>query len=326
MTARFVLEESSWAAAAETDAEVLVHSVHQLLERLDVARQRNEAVAKHISYYETDLGHDVQLWSALFDSGCSVQLDRDLALRLSLALDQATEFDDAELDDYDAAFEGRVRFAPGVAWAHACYKRRHQVAILPLPLGHVPRGWLSVTVADTDIDLFFVTDESEHVGFFRSVILLENADEAVFESLAGSAFPELDWADGVWRGLREFSRPYVEVRRELVRYLGGLSDFGAMSFHEYLGGDQSQLPNVLSARIGCETSDENGRTKSHPPSERDRTRRYRGTSRIFWWHIKLRPHVDRIHFLYESPTTDVSLPEHGRIVVGIFKDHCILPN
>lgn len=326
MTARFVLDESSWAAAAEADPEVLTHSVHQLLERLDVARQRNEGVAKHSGYYETDLGHDVQLWSALFGSDCTVRLDRDLALRFSLALDQATEFDDAELDDYDAAFEGGVRYSPGIVWAHACCRQRHQVAVLPLPLGQVPRRWVSVTVADTDINLFFVTEESEHVGFFRSVVLLENANEAVFECLAGSAFPALDWADGVWRGLGDFSRPYVEVRQELVRSLGGLSDWGATSFHECLGADQRQLPNILSARIGRRTSDENGRTKSHKPSERDRTRHYRGTSRVFWWHIKLRPHVDRIHFHYESPATDMSLPEHGRIVVGIFKDHCILPN
>ena len=71
-------------------------------------------------------------------------------------------------------------------------------------------------------------------------------------------FAALDWADGVWCGLGQFSRPYIEVRDELVRYLGGLSDHAATCFHEYLDGDQSQLPNILSARIGRATSDENG--------------------------------------------------------------------
>ena len=175
------------------------------------------------------------------------------------------------------------------------------------------------------IDLFFVTEESEHVDFFRSVILRENADEAMFERLARSAFPALEWADGVWRGLGHFDRPYVEVRDELVRCLGGLGDHGAACFHEH-GADPRRLSGVLSARVGSETSDENGNTKSYKPSERDRTRRHCGIEKVFWWHVKLRPHVDRIHFLYEPPSVSAPLPEHGRIVIGLFKDHCILPN
>ena len=171
----------------------------------------------------------------------------------------------------------------------------------------------------------FVTEESEHVGFFRSVILWENADEAMFERLAQSAFPALEWADGVWRGLGHFSRPYIEVRDELVRCLGGLGDHGAACFHEH-NVDPRRLSGVLSARVGSETSDENGNTKSHKPSERDRTRRHPGINKVFWWHVKLRPHVDRIHFLYESPSVSAPLPEHGRIVIGLFKDHCILPS
>ena len=119
---------------------------------------------------------------------------------------------------------------------------------------------------------------------------------------------------------------HIEVRDELARYLGGLSDHGAKCFHEHLAGDQSQLPNVLSARIGRVTSDENGHTKRYKPSERDRTRRHRETNKVFWWHVKLQRHVDRIYFLYEPPSVGAPLPEYGRIVVGLFKDHCILPN
>ena len=326
MTARFVLDEWSWAAATGADAEVLSNAIHQLLERLDVARERNEGVAMHTDYYETALGDGVQLYSVLFEPDCPVQFDHDLAARLRLALDRAIKFDDAGLPEYDAEIEGSIRFASGVAWAHARCSERRQVAVLPLPLGGVPRGQVSVTVADTTIELFFVTEESEHVGFFRSVILLENANEAMFECLARSAFPALDWADGVWGGLGHFSRPYIEVRDELVRYLGRLSDHGATCFHECLAGDQSQLPNVLGARIGRATSDENGRTKRFKPSERDRTRRHRGTNKVFWWHVKLQQHVDRIYFLYEPPSAGAPLPEHGRIIVGLFKDHCILPN
>ena len=326
MTARFVLDERSWAAAAGADAEVLSNAILQLLERLDVARGRNEGVARHTDYHKTDLGDGVQLYSVLFERDCPVQLDRDLATRLSTALDRVIEFDDAGLLEYDAEIEGSVRFAPGVVWAHARCSERRQVAVLPLPLSGVPRGEVFVTVADTTIKLFFVTEEPEHVGFFRSVISLENANEAMFECLTRSAFPALEWADDIWHGLGHFSRPYIEVRDELVRYLGRLSDHGAECFHEHRASDPRHLPLVLSAKVGSETSDENGLTKRHRPSEQDRTRRHRGTNKVFWWHVKLRPNVDRIHFLYEPPAASSPLRKHGRIVVGLFKDHCILPN
>ena len=318
MTARFVLDESSWAAATGAAPEMLSNAIQCLVERLDVARERGEGVVKHTNYYETDLGDGVRLLSALFEQGCRVQLEHDLAEQLRLALDRINDFDDSELVEYDAEFGGEVRFAPGVVWAHAsCSEGRH-IAVLPLPLGEVPIGRMPVTVAGATREIVFVAGESQQVYFFRSVIALENADEAKFENLARSAFPALEWADNIWRGLRHFSRPYIEVRNELVRCLGGLSDHGAGCFHEHRADDPGQLARVLSAQVGAQTSDENGPTKRHRQSRLDRTRRHRGVNKVFWWHVKLRPNVDRVHFRYE--------PQHGCIVVGLFKDHCVLPN
>ena len=82
----------------------------------------------------------------------------------------------------------------------------------------------------------------------------------------------------------------------------------------------------MSGKIGSETSDENGFTKRHRPSQRDRTRSHQGTNKVFWWHVKMQPHVDRIYFLYEPQSANSRLHEPGHIVVGLFKDHCILPN
>ena len=297
-----------------------------MLGRLDAARDRGEGVVKHAEYYETDLGGGVRLFSLLFEPACPVQLDHDLALRLSTALDRIDELDDSALTGYDASISGSVRFAPGVAWAHAsCLEGRH-VGVIPLPLAEVPAGRVAVNVADAALDIYFVTTESHHVDFFRSVVTLEDADRTMFEQLAQSAFPALDWADGVWRGLRDFSRPYIEVRDELVRCLGGLSDHGAACFHELRTGDPRQLAQVLSARVGAGVSDEDGATKRFAAARRDRTRRHRGVDRVFWWHVKLRPHVDRIHFLYEPPAMGVAGRDEGRILVGLFKDHCVLPH
>ena len=324
MKVRFVLDESSWSGAAKAQsAGALTNAIERLLERLDVARCRGEGVVKHADYYRTELGDGVQLFSAMFEPGCPVHLDHDVVARLSLALDRASEFDDSGLVDYDAAFAGRVRFAPGLGWAHASCRGGRQVAVFPLPLDGVPVGKVPVTVGDATVEIFFVAGESEHVGLFRSVIALENADEAQFARLAGSAFPALDWADNVWRGLRHLSRPYIAVRDELVRCLGGLSDYGAACFQEFRTGDPRELVRVLTAKVGAEISDENGFTKQYSESKRDRTRRHRGMEKVFWWHVKLQPHVDRIHFLYEPSVVGRG---ESHIVVGLFKDHCILPD
>ena len=327
MTGRFVLDESSWAGATEANlVGGLADAIERLLERLDVARDRDEPVVKHENYYETDLGDGVRLYASLFDPLCPVRLDRDLTNRLITALDRANAFDDSQLTQYDADFRREVRFAPGLVWAHTSCREGHHVAVFPLPLGELPVGKVPVTVADATLEIFFVAGESQHVDFFRSVIALENADEAKFERLARSAFPALDWADNVWRGLGRLSRPYIEVRDKLVRCLGGLSDHGAACFHEFRAGDPRQLASVLSAKVGAETSDENGATKQHPPSKRDRTRRHRGIDRVFWWHVKLQPNVDRIHFLCEPPSASLAGHSENHIVVGLFKDHCVLPN
>ena len=327
MSGRFVLDESSWAGATEASlVGALAEAIERLLERLDVARGRGEGVVKHENYYETDLGDGIQLFSLLFESGCPVRLDRDLAFRLYTALDRANAFDDSQLTQYDAEFHRKVRFAPGVVWAHTSCREGHHVAVFPLPLGEVPVGKVPVTVADVTLEIFFVAGESQHVHFFRSVIALENADEAKFERLSRSAFPVLDWADNVWRGLGHLNRPYIEIRDKLVRCLGGLSDHGAACFDEFTAGDPRQLAGVLSAKVGAETSDENGATKRDPQSKRDRTRRHRGIDKVFWWHVKLEPNVDRIHFLYEPPSASLAGLGESHIVVGLFKDHCVLPN
>ena len=322
MRARFVLDESSWVGATQAAASgELIDAIERLLERLDVVRERGEGVSFHPDFYETDLGDELSLYSLLFYPDGPICLDQDLKLQLSLGLQNVVDFDEDQLLDLDAAVDGDVRFAPGLVWAHTACGQGHHVAVLPLPLPGTPTGRTPVTVADTERDVYFVVDESHHVDFFRAVITLENANRAKFESLAPSAFPMLDWADNVWRGLGDFSRPYIEVREKLVQYLGGLNDHGAACFYE-LQPDPRELARELSVKVGAATSDEGGHTKGHTESRTDRTRPHGGTDKVFWWHVKLRRHIDRIYFLYESPPTDSSEFPKGRIVVGIFKDHC----
>ena len=326
MTARFVLDDWSWSVATRFDVEGLSTAIQDLLERLDTARERAECVVKLANYYETSIGSGERLYSVLFETSCTIRLDRDLANRLALALEQLDDLDDSDLGMCEAYFCGNSQVAPSVVYAHHWCSHQHHMAVLPLSLGQVPHGRVAVTVGGSTVDVFFVSKESQHIEFFRSLISLDNADESMFAGLARSAFPALEWADDIWQGLGRFSRPYIAVRHELVNALGGLNDHGAACFQAHYAGDPRDLSRVLSALVGFSTSDENGRTKRHRRSKDDRTRRHRGTSKIFWWHVKLQPHIDRIHFLYEPPPANSPLTTKCCIVVGLFKDHCVLPN
>ena len=170
MTARFVLDESSWTEASGTDRDALSNAIHQLLERLDVARERNEGVVKHKDYYETGLGGGVHLYSALFERDSPLQFDHDLTERLYLALDRVNDYDDTGLVEYDAEYGGSVRFAPSVVWAHACCSEGRHVAVLPLPLAGVPSGRVPVAVGGVTNEIVFVTEEIFNIKAFFGLL------------------------------------------------------------------------------------------------------------------------------------------------------------
>lgn len=319
MTVRFVLDESSWQTTS-TCADLLPAAVEALVHRMEIAAERAELVSRHSGFYETDLGHALKLFSVLFELDCPLKLDRDLGERLRLALDRTGSFDDAELSSYDAFFAGSLRLAPGVAWAHARHGQRHAVAVLPLQLDFGVRGQLAVSVEGTIWQLHFVTSDEEHLEFFRNVFKIETTPSSSFEEVARSAFPELSWADDVWSGLNDFSKPYRDIRADLVDHLSVLNDHAATLFSELLAASADEIGKRLKA-LGAEASDENGETKKYAPSRRDHTRRFEGVEITFWWHTKIQPHVDRIYFTYQSR----GVRSGGRIVVGIFKDHCDLP-
>lgn len=78
MSVRFVLDESSWRLAWER-RDRLAEAVDSLTARVETASDRSEIVARHADLYEADLGGGIQLYAALFEPDCPLQLERDLA-------------------------------------------------------------------------------------------------------------------------------------------------------------------------------------------------------------------------------------------------------
>jgi hypothetical protein len=103
------------------------------------------------------------------------------------------------------------------------------------------------------------------------------------------------------------SKPYRELIEPLTKHLSVLSDHGKRVFSE----SWKDAPSKFGSH-GINISDENGNTKSNSEARRERTRIFNGKEVVFWWHSKLEPDRDRIHF---SPD------DRDRLLVGIFCRH-----
>jgi hypothetical protein len=319
---RFVIDEVSWSdlepGQLAAPAAQLVSAIERKLERVAAIRDSGQAISKHSSIYEAEVAGQTLFFDLLYGPDYAY-LGRDLRLRLMVAIDQTPNWDaDFAPADIHVTIDGRTFEAPSIVVAWENLSAGAAVACVPLDcIGR--HGPVPVNVGGDDRTVHFVTTDSEQAGFFRDAIEIEDADEDGFAALASSTFPALDWADGVWGGLSEFSRPFRDVRADVTQHLSVLNDHGAGVFHAFSANGSDEVAARLSA-LGATASDENGRTKRNRDCEKDRTRFYRGREVTFWWHTKLEPNVDRIHFLY-IPGPNGS---PGVVVVGIFTEHCRL--
>jgi len=318
---RHIVDESGMKCSVEA----INHDIDEFLERLDIARERGERVARSCyDIYDAIIIDQRNLYDLLYDDEERMILDHDRRQRLRVAFDRMYIWDDndtllALISDCTVTLNHERVDSPSLALAHACRQRRHAVGCLNLTSSG-RSGPINVRVGDTEHTLHFITDEPSHVQLFRYAVEIENMSESAFQSNAVSAFPDLRWADGVWGGLRDFSRPYVDCRASLVLHLGVLNDFAAEFFHRLSATHPEQISGNFGSH-GVVATDENGTTKRNNKAREARTRRVGGESCIFWWHTKLHAVRDRIHFMWRED--DHSPP--GEIVVGIFTQHCYLP-
>ena len=324
MTPILVLDESSWSASASLTAQAIA-AMEALADLLDVAWARRETVCRHSCFYDAPTGSTKQIVNVLFDNDALRSVDRDLSERLYLAVDRADLLKDEDAASLDASVLGETIFAPGVAWAHLQTGAQQAAGLLPLATDRRRRGILPVVVDGTSRSLHFITCEEEHVDFFRSAATFPNIGNVEFKALAHSAFPALEWLDSSWDELWRYRDCFFDQRLpDLVQHLAVLNDEAATLFYKHPGG--AGVAEQLRAR-GVKASSENGNARSYQPSIAARTRVYRGREEVFWWHTKIQWDKGRIHFLHvQNPAPRRGdRPEHGHIVIGIFKDHCVLP-
>ena len=312
---RFVIDDGPWAAATES-GEVVEAGLDGLSERLDVAAERGEETGFYEGLWGLPVIGDTTVSDLLFEQPSPLGIGRDVRTRLARQLDKLAghTFDEPAAQFLDVEVNGATLLSPAAGFALAAAQDRRAVACLtPSTSGRV--GAQPVSSGEVRGSVHYVTDEASHVAFFRDAIRLENADEDAFGALSNSAFPQLRFVDGVWRGLRDLSRPYRDRRDQLIDVFSVLNDSGptifALERHQ-------QIEAEFMSR-GVDISPENTETLADGTCRRARERPFGDQVLVFEWHVKLEAHQDRIHV---HPGVEAS---GHRPIVGIISRHLPLP-
>lgn len=329
---RFVLEEASWVWDG-VDREAYIERVEQLLDRLDVAGERQEPYVASRELLAQNISAAHTLADLFWNPDSPLELPVEVAQRVTSHFSAMRYWDDeVAWPAIDVSIAGRELISPSAALAHARVARGEATACLPLPGSW--RGPCEVAVAGLKQMIHFVVDEASHRAFFRDALEVERADEARLEALAPHAFPDLFFFEGVWDGLRHFQGGYARVRRDLHELLAVLDDHGAWVFTDDTGrlSRDEQVPDDVQRqhvsnqlieqrfkRWGLDIAPEKPDVRDDGRCRRPRERVLDGRTLYCEWHCKLEAHINRVHL--HPP-----VPESGeKLIVAVFRDHLPLP-
>lgn len=307
---RFVIDETSWRFdGLENDA--CIEALETLLDLLDDANHQGQLACYSEELFETVVWQNKTFYE-LYEPDSPMVIPWEVQERVASIfgrLSKWQELDSYEPKDFDVQIDSRSKeFAPSVAWAHEQTAKNKVNAVACLIFsGARSLGNYPVTVKNQTANLWFVGDFQSYRDYFRWLITdtTKNPDELA--KFAASAFPSLDFIPNSFDGIKEMSKPYRELIEPLTKHLSILSDHGQRVFSE----SWKDAPSKFGSH-GINISDENGNTKSNSEARRERTRIFNGKEVVFWWHSKLGPDRDRIHF---SPDG------RDRLLVGIFCRH-----
>jgi hypothetical protein len=312
---RFVIDDARWASN-DIATEALEKGLDNLSDLIEATISSGHRIGLFSDIWKLFLIGTDTLTALLYEKDNPRNIARTIRLRLARQFDKMASitFDEDSLSALDAEIDGETLLAPAavLAWQEA--KKRTALGCISLQTSG-RRGCIGVGVSGEEQPVHFVFDKSTQVAFFRHAIQLENVDENGFGELAPAAFPNLRFVTGVWRGLRDLSKPYRDRRDEIIHCFSVLSDDGAAIFAL----KQNALIESEFGSRGVTISPETTETMKDAYCKRARTRDYADESLVFEWHIKLEPHLDRIHV---HPGTASS---EQRIIIGIIHKHLPLP-
>ena len=329
----FVVDGSEWCFDGWSHEEIR-NAIDNFLERISIARDRNEVIWIGDNFQTRSVLGDQDLWS-LFSPDCPVQLSIDICQELSAWLGMAPLYldDPSWPDGVEEALIQVEMEAPAenqdIAWAHHRVRNGSAAACLGLK-----RSGPHLTKSDLgEATLYWVQDENTHRAFWRSAIKFEGDDEAALERLSPHAFPDLYFHSDVWRGLSRLAGGYLSHRSEVQRYLATLDEFGKWAFTfpppalrpgEPAGPNPKAQPSnqIIERRfLGLKLD----MAPENPNVFKDRrcreAREIELAAKILFceWHAKIEPHQNRIHI--HPPASESG----GKVIIAIIHRHLPLP-
>jgi len=328
----FVADGSQWCFDGWHPQEI-VDGFEKLLERVSVARDRNETVWIGDDLQTRHVLGALDLWS-LFSPIAPIQLPAEIGQELAAWLGRAPHYAD-EKEWPDGLTDALIRVDDDaevqnddLAWAHHWVRAGRAVACLCLT-----QSGPHTTVSRQGVaTVHWIQSEADHRAFWRSAVDVEGDNQETLERLAPHAFPDLYFHINVWRGVGRFGGGYAAVRGQLRRYLSVLDDHGCWAFTHpppALHPGEPVLPaagrpsnQVIERRFhgfNLDMAPENPDVHSDGTCRRAREIELADRTLYCEWHGKLERHRNRIYI--HEPVPEAG----GKVVIAFFHEHLPLP-
>lgn len=310
MNVRFVIDETCWQFDHVTISQCCI-DLDSLLDQIEQALNQRHGVCYSEELFYQPVWHDKTFYDLLaYDSG--FHIPQEIYERLASLIYRLPKWEELELQNGVTQLnsdEGS-QATSSIDWAlHKSVKKDMSIACLVLTTSK-KIGLHNLPHNNRETPVWFVADNLSYQGFFRWLIIETSKQPTELEQFAVSAFFNLEFRDDVFHGIKDMSKPYIELVDDLVRHLAALSDHGLEIFSKPWDQATSAFGNHK-----VNLSSENGNTKSNARAKKQRTYFHNGKEFTFWWHSKLSPDRDRIHFCPNDANTN------QKILIGIFCQH-----
>ncbi len=310
----FVVDETSWDFY-KIGSTKCVEALECLLDILNNALEEGHTVFYSEELFYFNVWPNLNFWELCFpDKPMPVSIPYEVQERITALFGGLPKWEESS-QKIPATFEIEVdglpsEYARSIAWAHKQMGNNleNSVGCLILPGGRQPAK-LNVSVDGLEVPLWFIDKNEMYLAFFRWIIIETTKNPLQMENYLRSAFPFLCFIPNAVNGISHMSKPYNALIVKIVHNLGVLSDYGPIIFN----GPWQNAPAEFASK-GISVSDENGKTKNNKKAKEARKKDFNGTPFHFWWHCKLEPDRDRIHF---KPNYN----NNNLILVGIFHRH-----
>jgi|GEM_PF-5989831 len=307
-----------------TRGEALETALRGLVALLEQLRDDDMRRLKHQDVYWANVLPGLTLYDLLYPSGArtpeQAALDPDILAAVRKQIDALSEWDaEAGWEQRDGAMlTSRDRVAEKLMM------RLPEPAALIVVSGHeeaIPEGRAGVSAGADErrpAVPFRVGSDRTLTAFYRSLPDLLDSDAEEFLSIARVAYRRLAFKPGIAREFDQFEEPYRSIRPKVAQALAGLNDH-LLDIVRDCKGDHACIEEGFKGAAGYGISRERGRTHHNKAAMREREITIDGRQLVCEWHLKIKRHIDRIHFHFGQPE-----PHKDRVIIGIFTSHLAL--